>query len=29
MIKDAGHLPHVERPDVFVASLTGFLEKTA
>ena len=29
MIKAAGHLPHVERPDVFVASFTGFLEKTS
>ena len=29
MIENAGHLPHIERPDVFVDSLTGFLEKTA
>ena len=29
MIENAGHLPHVERPDVFVDSLTGFLAKSA
>lgn len=29
VIERAGHLPHVERPEPFVESLTGFLERKA
>ena len=29
LIPDCGHLPHVERPDLFVAAVEGFLGRCA